>query len=161
MLINTADITQFAYFYCLIENMATTKITVNNNGSLRIEGDFEVIDKTGAQYNLGEGKLFLSAVVVFPKINHSAMVRTTVILNTMQWHLICLLKNNKKGVPEQAGECQPVHQPVFISMALYSSWNSSINIPDTRASSPPSIQVLSVTSVRLMISSGCCSSFNT
>lgn len=32
--------------------MSKTKITVNNNGSLRVEGDFEVVDKTGAVYNL-------------------------------------------------------------------------------------------------------------
>jgi len=32
--------------------MSKTKITVNSNGSLRIEGDFEVVDKAGAQYNL-------------------------------------------------------------------------------------------------------------
>jgi CDGSH-type Zn-finger protein len=32
--------------------MSKTKITVNSNGSLRIEGDFEVADKTGASYNL-------------------------------------------------------------------------------------------------------------
>ena len=33
--------------------MASTKITVNDNGSLRIEGDFEIADKTGALYGLG------------------------------------------------------------------------------------------------------------
>ena len=33
--------------------MATTKITVNNNGSLRIEGDFEIVDKAGNTYDLG------------------------------------------------------------------------------------------------------------
>ena len=33
--------------------MASTKITVNDNGSLRIEGDFEIVDKTGARYDLG------------------------------------------------------------------------------------------------------------
>ena len=33
--------------------MATTKITVNNNGSLVIEGDFEIFDKNGNQYDLG------------------------------------------------------------------------------------------------------------
>ncbi len=33
--------------------MAATKITVNNNGSLKIEGDFEVVDKSGAAYGLG------------------------------------------------------------------------------------------------------------
>ena len=32
--------------------MASTKITVNNNGSLRIEGDFEIVDKEGKQYGL-------------------------------------------------------------------------------------------------------------
>jgi CDGSH-type Zn-finger protein len=32
--------------------MASTKITVNNNGSLRIEGDFEIVDKEGNPYDL-------------------------------------------------------------------------------------------------------------
>ena len=32
--------------------MSTTKITVNNNGSLRVEGDFEIVDKNGNQYDL-------------------------------------------------------------------------------------------------------------
>mgnify|MGYP002795030540 CR=1 FL=1 len=33
--------------------MTKTKITVNNNGSLRIEGDFEMLDKSGNVYDLG------------------------------------------------------------------------------------------------------------
>jgi len=33
--------------------MASTKITVNDNGSLKIEGDFEILDKSGARYGLG------------------------------------------------------------------------------------------------------------
>jgi CDGSH-type Zn-finger protein len=33
--------------------MAGTKITVKDNGSLKIEGDFEIVDKTGALYDLG------------------------------------------------------------------------------------------------------------
>jgi CDGSH-type Zn-finger protein len=33
--------------------MAATKITVNNNGSLKIEGDIELVDKNGTAYNLG------------------------------------------------------------------------------------------------------------
>ncbi|MBJ6116802.1 CDGSH iron-sulfur domain-containing protein [Pontibacter sp. BT310] len=33
--------------------MSKTKITVNNNGSLRIEGDFEIVDKDGNLYGLG------------------------------------------------------------------------------------------------------------
>ncbi len=32
--------------------MPTTKITVNNNGSLKIEGDFELVDKAGNSYGL-------------------------------------------------------------------------------------------------------------
>jgi CDGSH-type Zn-finger protein len=32
--------------------MAATKITVNSNGSLRIEGDFEIVDKQGGIYDL-------------------------------------------------------------------------------------------------------------
>jgi len=33
--------------------MANTKITVNDNGSLKIEGAFEIVDKNGAIYQLG------------------------------------------------------------------------------------------------------------
>ncbi|MCJ8167234.1 CDGSH iron-sulfur domain-containing protein [Pontibacter sp. E15-1] len=32
--------------------MAKTKITVNNNGSLRVEGEFEIVDKNGNPYGL-------------------------------------------------------------------------------------------------------------
>ncbi len=33
--------------------MANTKITVNSNGSLKVEGDFEITDKEGNVYDLG------------------------------------------------------------------------------------------------------------
>jgi CDGSH-type Zn-finger protein len=33
--------------------MAATKITVNNNGSLRVEGDFTIQDATGKEFGLG------------------------------------------------------------------------------------------------------------
>jgi CDGSH-type Zn-finger protein len=33
--------------------MATTKLTINNNGSIKIEGDFEIVDRNGNQYDLG------------------------------------------------------------------------------------------------------------
>jgi CDGSH-type Zn-finger protein len=33
--------------------MANTKIIVKSNGSLKIEGDFEIVDITGATYGLG------------------------------------------------------------------------------------------------------------
>ena len=35
------------------ETMATTKLTVNNNGNLKIEGDFEIVDRNGNVYDLG------------------------------------------------------------------------------------------------------------
>jgi CDGSH-type Zn-finger protein len=37
--------------------MATTKITVNSNGSVRLEGDFEIVDKNGNVYDLGGREL--------------------------------------------------------------------------------------------------------
>ncbi len=33
--------------------MSKTKITVNNNGSLIVDGDFQIVDKNGNEYNLG------------------------------------------------------------------------------------------------------------
>ena len=33
--------------------MSSTKITVNNNGSLKVEGDFEIVDRDGNAYGLG------------------------------------------------------------------------------------------------------------
>ena len=33
--------------------MATCKITVNSNGSLKVEGDFIITDKEGNEYDLG------------------------------------------------------------------------------------------------------------
>ena len=32
--------------------MAANKITVNNNGSLRVEGDFEIVDSEGRPFGL-------------------------------------------------------------------------------------------------------------
>ena len=33
--------------------MASTKLTVLNNGSIKVEGDFEIVDKSRTQYDLG------------------------------------------------------------------------------------------------------------
>ncbi|HKT13514.1 MAG TPA: CDGSH iron-sulfur domain-containing protein [Terriglobia bacterium] len=33
--------------------MAATKITVRSNGSIRIEGDFEIVDSEGGVFDLG------------------------------------------------------------------------------------------------------------
>lgn len=32
--------------------MATTKLTINTNGSIKVEGDFEIVDKSGGVYDL-------------------------------------------------------------------------------------------------------------
>jgi CDGSH-type Zn-finger protein len=32
--------------------MNKTKITINSNGSMRIEGDFEIVDKSGTNYDV-------------------------------------------------------------------------------------------------------------
>lgn len=37
--------------------MSKTKITVNDNGSLKIEGEFEIVDKNGQPYGLGSRTL--------------------------------------------------------------------------------------------------------
>lgn len=39
--------------------MATTKITVNSNGSLKLDGDFEIVDSEGKTYGL-QGRTLLS-----------------------------------------------------------------------------------------------------
>jgi CDGSH-type Zn-finger protein len=33
--------------------VATTKITIRNNGSVKVEGDFEVVDQDGKPFGLG------------------------------------------------------------------------------------------------------------
>ncbi|HUI74569.1 MAG TPA: CDGSH iron-sulfur domain-containing protein [Candidatus Acidoferrum sp.] len=33
--------------------MASTKITINSNGSIRVEGDFEILDPSGTPFGLG------------------------------------------------------------------------------------------------------------
>ena len=37
--------------------MTKVKLTVNNNGSLRVEGDFEIVDAQGNAYGLGDREL--------------------------------------------------------------------------------------------------------
>ncbi len=39
--------------------MATTRLTVNNNGSLKVEGDFEIVDAQGNVYGL-QGRTLVS-----------------------------------------------------------------------------------------------------
>lgn len=37
--------------------MAKTKITVNSNGSIKLEGEFEIVDKNGGVYGLGDREI--------------------------------------------------------------------------------------------------------
>lgn len=37
--------------------MATTKLTINSNGSVKVEGDFEIVDREGNNYDLGGRKI--------------------------------------------------------------------------------------------------------
>lgn len=39
--------------------MTKTKLTINNNGSIKIEGDFEITDSTGTAYGL-QGRTVIS-----------------------------------------------------------------------------------------------------
>lgn len=39
--------------------MSKTKLTINNNGSVKIEGDFEIVDRNGDIYGL-QGRTVLS-----------------------------------------------------------------------------------------------------
>jgi CDGSH-type Zn-finger protein len=39
--------------------MAATKLIINNNGSIKIEGDFEIVDKDGKNYGL-QGRTVVS-----------------------------------------------------------------------------------------------------
>jgi CDGSH-type Zn-finger protein len=39
--------------------MSKTKLTINNNGSVKIEGDFEIVDRNGNEYGL-QGRTVLS-----------------------------------------------------------------------------------------------------
>lgn len=76
--------------------MSKTKITVNNNGSIRLEGDFEIVDKNEILMILAEEKWYQSVVAAFLKTNLFAMARIMDILNTTPLRLLCHQKNRIK-----------------------------------------------------------------
>lgn len=49
------------------KNMSKTKLTINSNGSVKIEGDFEIVDGKGQAYDL-QGR----TVVSLCRCGHSA-----------------------------------------------------------------------------------------
>ena len=69
--------------------MASTKIIVNDNGSLRIEGDFEIVDKTGARYDLGGREIISVCRCGKSSTNLFATVPIKIILSIMQSLLPC------------------------------------------------------------------------
>jgi CDGSH-type Zn-finger protein len=60
---NYAAVTKFLLTEWQVSSFASkttmTKITVNNNGSLKIDGDFEIVDKDGKAYGL-QGRTIVS-----------------------------------------------------------------------------------------------------
>jgi hypothetical protein len=50
--------------------MSKTKITINPNGSLKVEGDIEIVDADGNQYGFGG------------RTNHFVMAHTEQVSNT-------------------------------------------------------------------------------
>ena len=74
------------------------ELLANSNGSLRIEGDFEIVDKDGNVYGLGGREIIsicrcgLSNNKPFCDGSHKG------ISNMKPLHLICLQKNNYRIV---------------------------------------------------------------
>ena len=69
--------------------MATTKIVINNNGSVKVEGDFEIVDKDGKAYGLGAMAWWASdrsrkggTVVLLAAIRHPDKVASATVSNT-------------------------------------------------------------------------------
>src|SRR5580765_7613345 len=65
--------------------MAATKITVNNNASIKIEGDFEIVDPQGQAFGLAGRTASACAVVATPRTSRSATVRTKLAALQTPW----------------------------------------------------------------------------
>lgn len=59
------------YIYSKLEKMAKTTLTIKSNGSIKVEGDFEIVDQDGNIYNIngrntiGICRCGLSAIMPF------------------------------------------------------------------------------------------------
>ncbi len=62
--------------------MNKTKVTINSNGSVKLEGDFEIVDTAGALTDCRAVRLFHYADVATHPINHFVMDRIKAILST-------------------------------------------------------------------------------
>ena len=72
--------------------MAATKITVNNNGSIRVEGDFEIVDPTGAPSVSPAAPRSAFAAAAHRPTSPSATART---------------KRSASATPSSPANCQP------------------------------------------------------
>jgi Iron-binding zinc finger CDGSH type len=76
--------------------MPATKITINSNGNIRVEGDFEIVDPQGQAFGLaGRTAIGLcrcghSKNKPFCDGSHNASM-------TPQWRAICLLQSRKSN----------------------------------------------------------------
>lgn len=57
--ISLAPLSFYLYPFCYIRRMATTKLTINSNGSVKVDGDFEIVDVQGNAYGL-QGRTIVS-----------------------------------------------------------------------------------------------------
>jgi len=69
--------------------MNKTKVTINSNGSVKIEGDFEIVDADSHVYGL-QGRTVILCVVCRSPTNLSAMGHIKEILNTKRLPSNCL-----------------------------------------------------------------------
>jgi hypothetical protein len=74
--------------------MSTTKLTINKNGSIKIEGDFEITDCNGQTYGL-EGRTALGLCRCGLSANKPfAMEHTAMVLSMNQQRLTCHRENS-------------------------------------------------------------------
>jgi len=59
--------------------MAAAKITINSNGSIRVEGEFEIVDPEGRAFGLADVPPSAFAVAATRPTSRSAMARTRLL----------------------------------------------------------------------------------
>jgi hypothetical protein len=74
------------------EHYEQTKLIINSNGSIKIEGDFEIIDCDGIVYGL-EGRTALGLCRCGLSLTKPVMVHTAVVLNMNLRHRFATNEN--------------------------------------------------------------------
>jgi hypothetical protein len=80
-----------AYIFAILiskkkEHYEQTKLIINSNGSIKIEGDFEIIDCDGIVYGSGRKNGLCRCGL---SLTNLVMVHTAVVLNMNLRYLIC------------------------------------------------------------------------